>query len=97
MKIAILGAGKVGTTIALMLKKSKFCSNLLLADIEPRQELKSLEAIDFVKLDITDRSSLKKIIADRDAVALQRQPPALQARAGTRRHKYYRQQLCQHV
>ncbi len=68
MKLAILGAGKVGTTIALMLKKSKFCSDLLIADIEPRQELKKLAPIDVVKLDITDRSSLKKFIVGRDAI-----------------------------
>ena len=68
MKIAILGAGKVGTTIALMLKKSNFCSDLLIADIEPRQELKALGTIAFVTLDITDRPSLRKFIAGCDAV-----------------------------
>jgi saccharopine dehydrogenase-like NADP-dependent oxidoreductase len=68
MKIAILGAGKVGLTIALMLKKSKFCSDLSLAGIEPRPESKALGTVDFVKLDITDQSALRKFIAGRNAV-----------------------------
>ena len=68
MKLAILGAGKVGTIIALMLKKSTFCTDLLVADIEPRPEFTKLGGIDLVKMDITDQSALKKLVSDRDAV-----------------------------
>lgn len=68
MKIAILGAGKVGTTIALMLKKSTFCSDLSIADIATQIGPQALSGIDIVKLDITDKSLLRKFIVGRDAV-----------------------------
>ena len=47
MKIGIVGAGKVGATIATLLEACKFCSGIVLADARPSIDLKGLKKSKF--------------------------------------------------
>lgn len=68
MKITILGAGKVGSAIALMLQKSDFCADILIGDIAEKPVVDALAARSYTQLDINDPIELRKLIAGRDAV-----------------------------
>ncbi|MGA9479333.1 MAG: saccharopine dehydrogenase C-terminal domain-containing protein [Desulfobacterales bacterium] len=68
MKITILGAGKVGTTIALMLHKSDFCSDIRIGDIVEQPDFGSFVPRAYTRLDFKDPIALGKLISGRDAV-----------------------------
>ncbi|MFZ0613531.1 MAG: saccharopine dehydrogenase C-terminal domain-containing protein [Desulfobacterales bacterium] len=68
MKITILGAGKVGTAIALMLRDSDFCAELLIGDIVAPADAGTASPALYSQIDINDPVALDKLIAGRDAV-----------------------------
>ncbi len=68
MKIAILGAGKVGTTIAIMLQACDFCTDILLSDVEAMPVLKRKEKLDFRSIDFNNKDEVTRLIGDQDAV-----------------------------
>ena len=68
MKITILGSGKVGTTIALMLHKSDFCSDIRIGDIVEQPDFGTFVPRTYTQLDIKDPTALGKLISGRDAV-----------------------------
>lgn len=68
MKISILGAGKIGTAIALMLHDSGFCSDLLIGDIVAPADVDAPATATCLRLDINDPVALGTFIAGRDAV-----------------------------
>ena len=68
MKITILGAGKVGTTISIMLQSCDFCTDILLSDIEEMPALKNTEKLDFRSVDFHNKDEVTRLIDGRDAV-----------------------------
>ena len=67
MKIAILGAGKVGVTLAVMLEHCDFCSKVDLID-QRTPFLPALPKVHFKKIDFTDSRRLNAVIRNKDAV-----------------------------
>lgn len=68
MHVAILGAGKVGITIATILQNSKFCREIRLGDIAAAPDLNSASRVQFETVDFTDAAALHRMIAGSDAV-----------------------------
>ena len=62
-KIIVLGAGLVGSTIAIELNKQY---SVTIADIDNKKllNLNRCYGIDYVQVDVTQRKSLEKLIAD---------------------------------
>ena len=69
MKIGIVGAGKVGATIATLLESSKFCRSVLLADSREGVDLAGLKKSKFVRADVKNRGELDAFVGRVDAVA----------------------------
>lgn len=67
MKIGIIGAGKIGSTIATLLEASAFCSGVVVGDSRPVR-LPRLRKAKFMRLDVTRAASLKKFVRGVDAV-----------------------------
>ena len=68
MKIAVLGAGKVGTTIAIMLQSCDFCTEILLSDVEEMPLLKNTKKLDFRSVDFNNKEEVARLIEGRHAV-----------------------------
>jgi saccharopine dehydrogenase-like NADP-dependent oxidoreductase len=68
MKIGILGAGKVGTAIATLLDISRFVDSVVLADVQPIENIEALRKVRFRKLDVLSEPELAKFVSDCDAV-----------------------------
>jgi saccharopine dehydrogenase-like NADP-dependent oxidoreductase len=68
MKIGLLGAGKVGATIAAMLETCEFCSEIDLADLRNDPVLPSLSKARFNPFDFTDPLKLDSFVLGKTAV-----------------------------
>ncbi|HEY0946076.1 MAG TPA: saccharopine dehydrogenase C-terminal domain-containing protein [Opitutaceae bacterium] len=68
MRIGIIGAGKVGATIALLLADSAFCSEVILADLREPEALPVLRKARFRRLDAADPASLRTFVRECHAV-----------------------------
>ena len=62
MRIGIIGAGKVGATIALLLADSAFCSEVLLGDLRAPDDLSAVPKVRFRTLDASDRTALRAFV-----------------------------------
>lgn len=69
MKIGIVGAGKVGATIATLLESAKFCRGVRLADARPGVDLAGLKKAKFHQFDVKQASQLLAFVRSVDAVA----------------------------
>jgi saccharopine dehydrogenase-like NADP-dependent oxidoreductase len=68
MKIGIIGAGKVGVTIATLLESCEFCDAVLLGDTRPDLRLQGLEKSTVKRLDVKRRATLAAFVKRCDAV-----------------------------
>ena len=68
MKIGIVGAGKVGGTIATLLESCKFCRNVELADSRAGIDLTGLKKSKFVPTDVNKAKELAAFVAGKDAI-----------------------------
>src|SRR3954471_13745225 len=68
MKIGIVGAGKVGGTIATLLESCKFCRSVALADTRANIDLSGLKKSRFVQLDVHKAAQLPAVVKGVDAV-----------------------------
>lgn len=66
MKIGILGAGKIGSTIAALLEASAFCTGVVLGDARPGEALGRKTRR--VKLDVASATDLARFVGGVDAV-----------------------------
>lgn len=68
MKIGIIGAGKVGATIATLLESCKFCKGVALADSRAGLDLRGLKKAKFVRADVTRPADLAAFIRGRGVI-----------------------------
>src|SRR6478609_4589728 len=68
MKIGIVGAGKVGGTIATLLESCKFCHRVGLADTREGIDLQGLKKAKFVQVDVKRAKDLAAFVTGKDAV-----------------------------
>jgi saccharopine dehydrogenase-like NADP-dependent oxidoreductase len=68
MNIGILGAGKVGFTIATMLSSMDFCRKIVLADIRGDMAVNHLKKCRLKLFDFHNRTKLKRFMDELDAV-----------------------------
>jgi saccharopine dehydrogenase-like NADP-dependent oxidoreductase len=68
MKIGIVGAGKVGATIATLLESCKFCQTVTLADTRSSIDLKGLKKSKFRQVDVSKSAQLAAFIKGVDAI-----------------------------
>jgi saccharopine dehydrogenase-like NADP-dependent oxidoreductase len=68
MKIGIIGAGKVGGTIATLLESCKFCRAVALADVRTGVDLRGLRKSRFVQVDVKRPAALAAFVRQVDAV-----------------------------
>lgn len=68
MKIGIVGAGKVGATIATLLESCKFCSGIVLADARENIDLSGLKKAKFKHVDVKADGQLAAFVKGVDAV-----------------------------
>ena len=68
MKIGIVGAGKVGGTIATLLESCKFCQGVALADARANIDLTGLKKSKFVQVDVNQAKQLAAFVAGVDAI-----------------------------
>lgn len=68
MKIGIIGAGKVGATIATLLESCKFCRSVTLADSRANIDLTGLRKAKLALVDVSQRGQLAAFIKGKDAV-----------------------------
>src|ERR1700740_2241672 len=68
MRIGIIGAGKIGGSIAALLETCAFCSEVRLADNRPLDSLQSLPKSSSQTLDVTSRPALQGFVESCDAV-----------------------------
>jgi len=68
MKIGIVGAGKVGATIATLLETCSFCKSVTLADQRSTVDLKGLKKAKFRQLDVSKAAELAAFIKGVDAI-----------------------------
>jgi saccharopine dehydrogenase-like NADP-dependent oxidoreductase len=68
MKIGLLGAGKVGATIAAMLESCDFCNEIHLADLRAELVLPPLSKMRFEALDFTESRKLDVFVQGKSAV-----------------------------
>ena len=68
MKIGIVGAGKVGGTIATLLESCKFCKSVALADARANIDLTGLKKSKFVQVDVKEAASLAAFVKGVDAI-----------------------------
>ncbi len=68
MKIGIIGAGKVGGTIATLLESCKFCRSVALADARANIDLTGLKKSKFVQVDVKKPAPLADFLKAVDAV-----------------------------
>lgn len=69
MHLGIVGAGKIGSTIALLLESSPFCTAVRLGDARPVRRSRARQGkCTFVRLDVKRRASLAAFVRGLDAV-----------------------------
>lgn len=68
MKIGIVGAGKVGGTIATLLESCRFCRSVVLADVRTNVDLRGLKKAKFLAVDVTKPAALTAFVRQVDAV-----------------------------
>ena len=68
MRIGIIGAGKVGATIGLLLADSAFCTEVLFGDVREPDALAVLRKAGFRALDASDPAKLRAFVGDCQAV-----------------------------
>jgi saccharopine dehydrogenase-like NADP-dependent oxidoreductase len=68
MKIGIVGAGKVGATIATLLESCKFCRAVALADTRTNIDLAGLKKAKFVQVDVNNPAQLAAFVQGVDAI-----------------------------
>lgn len=68
LKIGIIGAGKVGATIATLLESCRFCSGVLLADSRDKVDLRGLKKSKLRQVDVTKRAQLASFVVDVDVI-----------------------------
>jgi saccharopine dehydrogenase-like NADP-dependent oxidoreductase len=68
MKIGIIGAGKVGGTIATLLESCRFCRGVALADVRANIDLAGLKKAKFVRVDVTKPAQLARFVQGVDAI-----------------------------
>jgi saccharopine dehydrogenase-like NADP-dependent oxidoreductase len=68
MKIGIVGAGKVGATIATLLESCRFCTGIVLADSRPNIDLAGLRKAKFRQVDVNAAADLAGFLKGVDAV-----------------------------
>jgi saccharopine dehydrogenase-like NADP-dependent oxidoreductase len=68
MKIGIIGAGKVGATIATLLESCDFCEAVALADARTNVKIAGLKKASAVRLDVKRRAALATFVKRCDAV-----------------------------
>ncbi|MDB6167514.1 MAG: Saccharopine dehydrogenase, NADP-dependent [Verrucomicrobia bacterium] len=68
MKIGIIGAGKVGATIATLLESCRFCRSVTLADARADVDLRGLRKSKLEQVDVTKRPQLEAFVKRVDAV-----------------------------
>jgi|UniRef100_UPI00404B93FA saccharopine dehydrogenase-like NADP-dependent oxidoreductase len=68
MKIGIIGAGKVGTTIATLLESCKFCKSVTLVDSRADIDLKGLKKSKLTQIDVTKPKQLEKFVQGVNAI-----------------------------
>ena len=68
MKIGLVGAGKVGGTIATLLESCKFCQSVALADVRPGIDLAGLKKSKFAQVDVRQAARLATFVKGCDAI-----------------------------
>jgi saccharopine dehydrogenase-like NADP-dependent oxidoreductase len=68
MKIGIIGAGKVGATIATLLESCKFCRGIVLADARPNIDLHGLRKTKLRRVDVNEPEQLDAFVEDVDVI-----------------------------
>ena len=68
MKIGIVGAGKVGGTIATLLESCKFCQSVALADARMNIDLRGFKKTRFVQVDVKKPAPLAAFVQGCDAI-----------------------------
>ncbi|HTL69633.1 MAG TPA: saccharopine dehydrogenase NADP-binding domain-containing protein [Lacunisphaera sp.] len=68
MKIGIIGAGKVGGTIATLLESCPFCKLVVLADVRPAADLRGLRKARFVRVDVKKPAQLAAFVRTADVI-----------------------------
>lgn len=68
MKIGIIGAGKIGATIATLLESCPFCQRVALADVRANVDLKGLRKSRFVRVNVTQAAQLAAFVKGVDAI-----------------------------
>jgi len=68
MDVGIVGAGKIGESIATLLETCGFCERVRLGDSRPLEDISDLEKAEFKQLDVARPAELESFITDCDAV-----------------------------
>ncbi len=68
MKIGIIGAGKIGTTIATLLESCAFCDAVVLGDARRNLKLKGLKKASGRRLEVRRKAALESFVRQCDAV-----------------------------
>src|ERR1700747_1067357 len=68
MRIGIIGAGKIGGSIAALLETCAFCDEVRLADNRPLDSLQSLPKSSSHTLDVTSRPALEAFVKSSDVI-----------------------------
>jgi saccharopine dehydrogenase-like NADP-dependent oxidoreductase len=68
MKVGIIGASKIGVSIAALLEHAEFCTGILLADLRIMAEFGPSAKTSSHRLDVTSPDELEKFVATSDAV-----------------------------
>ena len=64
MKIGIIGAGKVGATIATLLESCKFCKAVALADTRAGIDLAGLRKAKLTPVDVRQPKQLAQVVPE---------------------------------
>ncbi|MGA8659624.1 MAG: saccharopine dehydrogenase NADP-binding domain-containing protein [Chthoniobacterales bacterium] len=68
MNVGIVGAGKVGGSVATLLETCDFCTKICLGDQRPSENLSGLRKASFRLLDVRSEADLDTFVRDCDAV-----------------------------
>src|SRR5262249_45064671 len=68
MYVGIVGAGKIGGSIATLLETCRFCDGVRLGDSRPQEDITDLKKAEFRQLDVTHPAELESFVVDCDAV-----------------------------
>ena len=68
MQVGIVGAGKIGESIATLLETCGFCQRVKLGDNRPLDDITDLEKTEFQQLEVARRTELESFVDSCDAV-----------------------------